>query len=153
MLHMCVYTHSRFIENHPIRILEDGPLISEVVLSQQARFKYIIMHTELQNFSWIKNLNVVNSEELLDEFILLFKTLGDISLNDQKDSILWKWTTLGNYFAASAYDIQFLGAYPKFSAHTIWKAKTEPKCQFFALLVMWKKVPTADNLMKKSWSL
>jgi hypothetical protein len=31
---MCVYMHSRFIENHPIRILEDGPLISEVVLSQ-----------------------------------------------------------------------------------------------------------------------
>jgi hypothetical protein len=25
--------HSRFVENHPIQILEDGPLISEVVLS------------------------------------------------------------------------------------------------------------------------
>jgi hypothetical protein len=35
MLRMCVYMHSRFIENHPIWILEDGPLISEVVLSQQ----------------------------------------------------------------------------------------------------------------------
>jgi hypothetical protein len=34
MLRMCVYMHSRFVENHPIRILEDGPLISEVVLSQ-----------------------------------------------------------------------------------------------------------------------
>jgi hypothetical protein len=34
MLHMCVCMHSRFIENHPIRILEDGLLISEVVLSQ-----------------------------------------------------------------------------------------------------------------------
>jgi hypothetical protein len=34
MLCMCVYMHSRFVENHPIWILEDGPLISEVVLSQ-----------------------------------------------------------------------------------------------------------------------
>ncbi len=34
MLHMCVFMHSRVIENHLIRILEDGPLISEVVLSQ-----------------------------------------------------------------------------------------------------------------------
>jgi hypothetical protein len=34
MFRMCVYMHSRFIENHPIRILEDGPLISEVILSQ-----------------------------------------------------------------------------------------------------------------------
>jgi hypothetical protein len=34
MLHMCVCMHSRFIENHSIRILEDGSLISEVVLLQ-----------------------------------------------------------------------------------------------------------------------
>jgi hypothetical protein len=34
MLRMCVYMHSRFVENHLIRILEDGPLISEGVLSQ-----------------------------------------------------------------------------------------------------------------------
>jgi hypothetical protein len=34
---MCVYMHSRFIENHPIRILEDGSLISEGVLSQIQR--------------------------------------------------------------------------------------------------------------------
>jgi hypothetical protein len=32
---MCVYMHSRFVENHPIRILEDGPLIFEGVLSHQ----------------------------------------------------------------------------------------------------------------------
>jgi hypothetical protein len=36
MLRMCVYMHSRFVENHPIRILEDGPLIFEVVLSHAA---------------------------------------------------------------------------------------------------------------------
>jgi hypothetical protein len=31
---MCVYMHSRFVVNHLIQILKDGPLISEVVLSQ-----------------------------------------------------------------------------------------------------------------------
>jgi hypothetical protein len=31
---MCVCMHSHFIENHLIRTLEDGPLISEVVLSE-----------------------------------------------------------------------------------------------------------------------
>jgi hypothetical protein len=30
---MCVYMHSRFVENHPIWILEDRLIISEVVLS------------------------------------------------------------------------------------------------------------------------
>jgi hypothetical protein len=36
MLYMCVCMHSCFIENHLIWILEDEPLISEVVLSQIA---------------------------------------------------------------------------------------------------------------------
>jgi hypothetical protein len=30
---MCVCMHSRFVENHPIQILEDGLLISEMALS------------------------------------------------------------------------------------------------------------------------
>jgi hypothetical protein len=41
MLRMRVYLHSCFIENHPIRILEDGPLISEVVLSQVHKAIYL----------------------------------------------------------------------------------------------------------------
>jgi hypothetical protein len=41
MLRMCVYMHSRFIENHLIRILEDGPLISEVILSQWRRSELV----------------------------------------------------------------------------------------------------------------
>jgi hypothetical protein len=36
MLHMCVCMHSRFVKNHLIWILEDGLLISEVVLSHSA---------------------------------------------------------------------------------------------------------------------
>jgi hypothetical protein len=39
MLHMCICMYSHFIENHSIRILEDGPLISEVVLSQTTKVK------------------------------------------------------------------------------------------------------------------
>jgi hypothetical protein len=34
--------HSRFVENHLIWILEEGPLISEVVLSQLVSVSYKI---------------------------------------------------------------------------------------------------------------
>jgi hypothetical protein len=34
MLRMCVCLDSRFVKNHLIWILKDGPLISEVLLSQ-----------------------------------------------------------------------------------------------------------------------
>jgi hypothetical protein len=45
MLRMCVYMHSRFVENHPIRILEDGPLISKGVLSQSCK-SFILFDVE-----------------------------------------------------------------------------------------------------------
>jgi hypothetical protein len=38
---MCVYMHSRFVENHPIRILEDEPLIFEGVLSHVVLARWI----------------------------------------------------------------------------------------------------------------
>jgi hypothetical protein len=52
MLRMCVYMHSRFIENHPIRILEDGPLISEVVLSQLTLVRYPSSPQSNHNSQW-----------------------------------------------------------------------------------------------------
>jgi hypothetical protein len=83
---------------------------------------------------WIKNLQQINSEdeELLDEFILLFSTLNEGQLSDNKYAIRWKWTTSGEYFAASMYDAQFLGAFPMFRAPSIWQDKTKPKYRFFS---------------------
>jgi hypothetical protein len=39
MLRMCVYIYSRFVKNHPIRIVKNGPLISKMVLSQTQQRK------------------------------------------------------------------------------------------------------------------
>jgi hypothetical protein len=46
---------------------------------------------EVQHFNWIKNKQI-NIEELLDEFVLLFSTLADVQLTEDKDAIVWKWT-------------------------------------------------------------
>jgi hypothetical protein len=101
-------------------------------LYTHARCKFRIVHTELRNLNWIKNLKKVNTQTLLDEFILLFTTLNDIQLIDEKDAIFSKWTTSEECSVASAYEAQFLGAFPSFRASTIWQSKTEPKCRFFA---------------------
>jgi hypothetical protein len=42
MLHMCVCMHYRFVKNHPIQILEDRLLISEVVLSQRGKWELTV---------------------------------------------------------------------------------------------------------------
>jgi hypothetical protein len=49
-------------------------------LYDQARCKFRTVHKELQNMNWIKNLKQINSETLIDEFILLFTFLNDISM-------------------------------------------------------------------------
>jgi hypothetical protein len=38
-----------------------------------------------------------------------------------------------------------------FPAVHIWKAKSDPKCKFFAWLILHNKASTADNLSKKHW--
>jgi hypothetical protein len=120
-------------------------------LYKQARFKFRTVKRELNNMNWIKNLGQINTETLMDEFILMFIALNDVVLNEEKDTIAWKWARTGEYSAASAYEIQFLGSFLMFKASSIWRAKAEAKCHFFAWLATWNKVPTADNLLKKKW--
>jgi hypothetical protein len=110
-------------------------------LYDQARNKFKTVHKELHNMNWIKNLKHINFETLIDEFILLFTALNDVSLNEEKDTIVWRWTRLGEYSAASAYEIQFLGASATFKASAVWKANTKPKCRFFAWLALLRKIP------------
>jgi hypothetical protein len=68
---MCVYMHFRFVENHLIRILEDEPLISEVVLSQlrdgpllnRSRNKKSVNSGQMSNMS--KSLIIIMTLHLL----------------------------------------------------------------------------------------
>jgi hypothetical protein len=97
-------------------------------------------------------LSAIDSEELLDEFLFLFPTLAEIHLTEDRDVIAWKWTMSGEYTAASTYEAQFLGAFPRYCASSIWKARAQPRCRFFAWLTVQGKAPTADILMAKNWS-
>jgi hypothetical protein len=77
-------------------------------------FKHRSVHQELNQFSWIKNLRSIDSEELMDEFFLLFHTLGEVHLLEERDTIAGKWTAIGEYMAASAYEVQFLVVYLRY---------------------------------------
>jgi hypothetical protein len=105
----------------------------------------------MRQFNWIRNIRRIDTEELFDEFILLFNTLNEVHLSEERDSIVWKWMATGEYTAASSYEVQFLEAFPRYRASTIWQAKTEPRCRFFAWLAIQGKAPTTDNLLKKNW--
>jgi hypothetical protein len=57
----------------------------------------------------------------------------------------------GEYTTKSTYCIQFQRTFSKLKIMPIWKAKAEPKCNFFAWTLMHKKILTANNLMKHYW--
>jgi hypothetical protein len=64
----------------------------------------------------------------------------------EKDAIIWRWAPKGEYSAALAYKVQFQGSYNHFQHKAIWKAKAEPKIQFFAWTASHEKILTVDNL-------
>jgi hypothetical protein len=92
----------------------------------------------------------VSTPSLLNEHVTLAIVLASTPLSAQDDQIRWIWTTNGQYSVASAYDCQFNRSFSYFPAAQIWKAKVEPKCSFFAWLVLHNRALTADNMMKKN---
>jgi hypothetical protein len=97
-----------------------------------ARFKHRTVSIELHDWKWIRNLSDINTSAQLEEFVILHMAISTITLTDQRDKIIWRWTTNGRYSVASTYKCQFIGATIPFPAREIWKADAEPKCRFFA---------------------
>jgi hypothetical protein len=56
-------------------------------LFKVARFKRRIMHDELKNNSWIRNLQGIDYPTLLEKFTLLFMAISLVVLSNQKDQI------------------------------------------------------------------
>lgn len=84
-----------------------------------ARYKFRTVHKKLHNRNWIKNLTDIESEEAIQEYVLLHSLLQQITLSNEKDKIYWKWTANKKYSAASAYNVQFLEAFQQFSSVSV----------------------------------
>jgi hypothetical protein len=93
-------------------------------LFKVARFKRRIMHDELKNNSWIRNLQGIDYPALLEKFTLLFMAISLVVLSNQNDQIYWKWTRDECYSVASAYECQSYGTMIQFPAGAIWKTRT-----------------------------
>ncbi|GJN28521.1 hypothetical protein PR202_gb16659 [Eleusine coracana subsp. coracana] len=78
-------------------------------LYEKARYKFRSVDKELKIFNWLRNIKEIDSEDELNELVLLFTVLNGITLTNQDDLIRWKWMANGKYSAKSAYEIQFTG--------------------------------------------
>lgn len=121
-------------------------------LFEIARRKNITVQKALSNQHWIANLGHLITQEQLHQFVILWEGLHNITLDHEvQDEIVWRWTNDGEYSTQSAYAIQFEGSRRKPALMRIWKAQTEPKCKFFAWLLLHQKILTANNLAKRGW--
>jgi hypothetical protein len=121
-------------------------------LFQKSRRKNFTVQRALQNNFWIAQVCPLTTEKEIKEYADLWEenqlTHRDTESDDQ---ITWRWTQTGEYTTKSAYHIQFRGRTKTRNISQIWKAKTEPKCRFFAWILLHKKILTANNLAKKGW--
>jgi hypothetical protein len=78
---MCVCMHSCFIENHPIWILEDGPLIFDVVLS-------------------LLRYNLLSVSQLVDAASSVLFRKSDSRVLDSSGGLVCGVSRIGNVFQA-----------------------------------------------------
>jgi hypothetical protein len=57
-------------------------------LYAQARYKYCTISKEIHNLNWVRNLKQINSETLMDKFILLFSALNEVTLTEERHNYL-----------------------------------------------------------------
>jgi hypothetical protein len=68
--------------------------------------------------------------------------------NDQPDVFRWKWTSSGQYSAASTYRAFFLGLTEQLEVKQLWKIKAPNKCRFFLWLLLHGRCWTSDRLQR-----
>ena len=122
-------------------------------LYKKAKRKNLSVRKALQDNPWISHITPLSTTQEIREYVMLWEAIGQTQLHeDREDNIRWWWTVDGEYTAKSAYGIQFQGSFSKLRILPIWKAKAEPKCKFFTWTLLYKKILTANNLIKRNWS-
>jgi mannosylglycoprotein endo-beta-mannosidase len=97
---------------------------------------------------WMRGLQRLSSADGMQQFVQLWIQLNQVQLNNDPDTLRWRFTADGRYSTRSAYNIQFTGTVADGNWKLIWKAKVENKCRFFTWLLIQARLPTADRLLR-----
>lgn len=123
------FWHAPWLQGRkPIKI---APLIFDLSKRKQWSVKLA-----MDDNAWIRSVRLVEnfSMEHLTQFVNLWVLLLEVELDPNvEDYITWKLTEDGHYSAASAYEVQFLGATLSNMSTMGWKAWAPPKTNFFCL--------------------
>lgn len=113
--------------------------------------KYNTVKEDITDHHWTRGLWRMTSAIEMAEFVLLWDVVQQLTLDDNPDTIRWKWTNNGIYTAKSAYRAQLHDTYCTFNISWVWKAFAEGKHKFFTWLLLQHKIMTADKLLIRNW--
>ena len=85
------------------------------------------MKEAFTNDKWMRGLQKINTESQLDQFVFHWTLLQNVTLSDERDSIVWNVSANGRYSARTAYAVQFLGRVKQTDLGRVWKIYAEGK--------------------------
>uniref|UniRef100_A0A8I6WG90 Reverse transcriptase zinc-binding domain-containing protein n=1 Tax=Hordeum vulgare subsp. vulgare TaxID=112509 RepID=A0A8I6WG90_HORVV len=131
----------------------DGRSISELTPQLYAcvprhRRKQRTIADGLQNHAWARDIRGDLGIHEIGQYLLLWRTAQNVTLHDQPDQLIWRWTPSGTYSARSAYLAAFHGSVACDSSQLTWRSWTPPRVKFFLWLVSLDRCWTADRLRR-----
>ena len=127
--------------------------IAPLIFAASKRKKWVVRDA-LRDNAWVRQINpsINLTTNHIVEFVDLWVHLEQFELSPEiDDDISWKFEANGEYSAASAYRVQFLGSMTTTMNKTIWKVWAPPKVKFFSWLAIQNRIWTADRLEKRGW--
>jgi hypothetical protein len=129
----------------------EAPMTLAPDLRRLAFRKNLTVKNALSNGAWMRGLQRINTADELNQFVILWGKIQEVHLSNTPDLISWTLTADGQYSAASAYEIQFLGRVERNELAKTWKIKAEGKIKFNMWLIIQNRLWTADRLLKRGW--
>jgi hypothetical protein len=105
-----------------------------------------------ENWQWVSDIETPLSLAGLQQYLLLWDTLGEVELTQDADEHVWNHETSGQFSSKSCYKVLFFGSTTFEPWKRLWKTWAPPKCKFFLWLSMRNKCWTADRLEKRGLS-
>jgi hypothetical protein len=105
---------------------------------------------EVKENGWLIQFKTRLQWLMRDQWYDLAAILNSVHLNDEKDSVYWKWTPSRSFTVKSVYEHLIKDdCGPKFQM--IWKAKIPKKTKTFMWLVEQQAILTKDNMLRRKW--
>lgn len=106
----------------------------------------------MHNDWWLLDLSHGLTDWMGDELTRLAFLLDSVLLVDgTPDKIVWRFNPSRDYFARSAYLLQFTGSVQPEAVRLLWTGWAPGKCRFFLWTTALGRIPTADLLLRRGW--